>query len=354
MPSSLTPRERLALTLAHEQPDRPPLCICATPEISKLLEDHFEKRFGTRNVARVLEIDFRPVAPKRIEHETSPAAPDQPRGPSADGFYQDTHGHPLAWIQTLDDVNGFIPTRAPDGYDFSGIGEACRRFQSEGFVAVFGGAGLMDIVNGLGSRGRGYEQLICEIMTEDEVALALIDKSVEADYEYCRRGLEAGNGSIDVLYIGEDCGTQKGPLFPPARFREFFAPRMKRFVDLAHEHGAACMLHSCGSTRELMPIFIEDVGLDILDAVQPEPVGMEPEGLKRDFGDRLTFLGMISLQQTLTNGTAEECRQEAEHRIRVIGKDGGYIFGPPNSITMDTPLENVLAIYEVATGRDLH
>ena len=80
---------------------------------------------------------------------------------------------------------------------------------------------------------------------------------------------------------------------------------------------------------------------------------MEPEDLKRDFGDQLTFCGMISLQQTLTHGTEEECRQEAERRIRVIGKNGGYIFAPPNTITMDTPLENILTIYEVATGKEL-
>lgn len=351
MGSILTPRERFALTLAHEQPDRPPIYLSATPEIYRLLEDHFERRFGTRDVREVLEVDFREVWP--LWREAAGPPPWQSEDLHAAGFYQDTHGHPLAAIATMDDVAAFRPPNSPEGFDFSGVGDAARRLHEEGFVTIFGGPGLMDIVNGVGVRGRGYEQLLCEIMAEDEVAIALIDRSIEADYEYCRRGLEAGGGEIDILYIGEDCGTQKGPLFAPERFRSFFAPRMKRFADLAHGHGAACMLHSCGSTRDLMPIFIEEVGLDILDAVQPEPAGMEPEALKRDFGDRLTFLGMISLQQTLARGTPDECRREAEHRIRVIGRAGGYIFGPPNTITMDTPLENVLAIYEVATGKTL-
>ena len=353
MTSTMTPRERLKLTLSHQQPDRPPRRIVMTPEVRERLEDHFDERLGTRDVLAVLDVDFREVMPTPDRDRLRQHPAMRRCGPAADGFYQDTHTRPLAHIQTLDDVEAYLPIRTPDWYDFSGIGETCRRFQAEGFVAVFGNAGITDIVNGLGARGRGYEQLICEIMAEDAVAVALIDKHLDADYEYCRRALEAAGGGIDVLYIGEDCGTQNGPLFSPERFRDFFVPRMKPFADLAHQHGAACMLHSCGSTRQLMPMFIEEIGIDILDAVQPEPVGMDPEGLKRDFGDRITFSGMLSLQQTLAHGTEDDCRREAEHRIRVIGENGGYIFGPPNSITLDTPLGNVLAVYEVATGKDL-
>lgn len=331
----MIPRERFLLSLAHKQVDRPPLNISVTPEIGKLLQDHFQKRFGTGDITEVLEIDFRGVGPEYIGKPEQTRPPQRKHTPSTEGFYQDVHSQPLAYIKTLADVEAYSPPRTPDRFDFSNMRDGCSRFQSQGFVTVFGGAGILDIINGLGSRGRGYEQLIYEIMTRDKVAVALIDKCLKADYEYCRRGLEAGDGYIDILHIGEDCGTQNGPLFPPEEFREFFAPRMKAFVDLVHEHGAACMLHSCGSTRKLMPIFIEEIGLDILDAVQPEPAGMEPEGLKQDFGDRLTFCGLISLQQTLAYGTKEECRQEAEHRINVIGKDGGYIFAPANTITLE-------------------
>jgi uroporphyrinogen decarboxylase len=112
------------------------------------------------------------------------------------------------------------------------------------------------------------------------------------------------------------------------------------------------MMHSCGSVRELYPVFIE-MGLDVHDAAQPEPAGMEPEGLKRDFGAKMGWCGLISTQETLPHGSVEQCRAEAEHRIRVMGAGGGYIFSPAHCIQPDTPLENVLAIYEVATGRKL-
>jgi len=92
------------------------------------------------------------------------------------------------------------------------------------------------------------------------------------------------------------------------------------------------------------------VGLDVLDAMQPEPAGMDPEEIRAEFGDRLAFCGLISTQDTLPFGTEAECRAEARHRLEVLGAGGGYIFSPAHCIQSDTPLENVLAIYEEALG----
>lgn len=349
MQSSMTPQERLKKTLCHQQPDRPLIQIDVTPEIEKLLQYHCEQRFATRNFREIFEIDFCKVGPRLIK----------PRQESSSGIrvyaneygvYQDVVNMPLAWIKNMADVEQFIPYNVPDAYDFSTIFEQCR--SAAPHVRFVGAAGMFDIVNGLGARGIGLEELLCGIMSENPVTLAMIDKHLDYDYEYLRRCLEAGKGEIEVLFIGEDCANQRGPIFPPQFFKQFFAPRLRRFIDLAHRYGAACMLHSCGSVRLLLPVFI-DIGLDILDVCQPEPEGMDPEGLKLDFGKDITFCGMLSLQKTFPFGTVEECRIEAEHRINVIGKNGGYIFSSGNSLTKDVPIENIIAAYEVATGKIL-
>ncbi|NQU45355.1 hypothetical protein HQ520_18905 [bacterium] len=349
MKTPLNPQQRLKKTLAHLQPDRPPIQAWLTHEVQKRLQTHFNERFGTTNLDEVLEVDFRFIPPRRA----TGLDPDDLSGTQAmpEGIYQNITEKPLAWIQTQADVNLYKARFDPDSFDFSSIAEACR--QNDPFIRVFGNAGIFDLVNGLGARGRGMAEMICDIATEDPVAVALVERHTESDLEYCRRGLEAGQGQFEILYIGEDCGNQNGPVFSPGFFRRFFAPRLRRFVDLAHRHGAACMMHSCGAMRDLLPILIDDVGLDILDACQPEARGMDPQALKRDFGDRITFCGMLSLQQTLAHGTPEDCRREARHRIDIIGQNGGYIFGPANTITLDTPLENILAVYEEATGKEL-
>ena len=346
----MTSKERVLTAIAHQEPDRVPIQIYLTPEIQKKLRDHF----GVEDVRVPLGIDFRGVGAK------STAAPRPvPEGcdhvddwgvgykmvPFGTGTYPEAQYLPLAALTTLDEVEAYS-WPDPDKYDYSGIEAQCEA-QAE-YAVCLGGAGSPDILNGV-SRGRGMEQVIMDIATEDPVGVAIIDHRCDFYYELFRRSLEAANGKVDILCLGEDCGNQAGPMFPLDLFDRFFRPRLQRFYELAHEFGAKAMMHSCGNTRKLMPRFI-DMGLDILDAMQPEPPGMDAAEIKAEFGDQLTFCGLISTQQTLPFGTVEECRAEARHRLEVVGKGGGYFFSPAHCIQPDTPLENVLAIYEEALG----
>ena len=351
---SLTPKERVLTSAAHQQPDRAPIMIYTTPEIDEALR----KYFGGRDYNEVFEVDFRFVVPagEPKYKDTEPGSSAEVRDMwgigyslvknDAGGVYWEATDLALARLETMDDVTRH-PWPSPDDYDYSVIPAQIDAVKD--YAVCFGGGGMPDIINGVG-RGRGMDQVLMDIITEDEVGTTIIDKRVDLFYEYCKRGLEAGQGRIDILCLGEDLGSQKGPTMSPATFDSFFRPRIEKFYRLAHEYGAKAMMHSCGSTRLFQSRLI-DMGLDILDAVQPEPVGMEPEELKREFGDKLTYCGMISTQQTLPYGTVEQCRAEARHRLDVIGKGGGYIFAPAHCIQPDTPIENVLAIYEEATGK---
>ncbi len=350
--NELRPKERVRLAVKHIEPDRPPIQVYLTPEIQAKLSEYFKGR----SLQKVLGVDFRGVGPRGL----NPLKKPEP-GSDVDsydiwgigyknvgystGTYSEAMYLPFREMKTMDEVEAY-QWPSPDDFDYSVIPAQCELL--EDYAVCTGGAGTPDILNGV-SRGRGMEQVIVDIETEDEVGVAIIDKRVDFYYEYCRRIFEAADGKIDILCLGEDCGTQRGPLFSLATFNKFFRPRLQKFIDLAHEFGAFAMLHSCGSNRTLMPTFIE-MGLDIEDAMQPEPEGMDPEELKKKFGKKLTFCGMISTQQTLPFGTVEDCRQEAFHRIKVIGRGGGYIFAPAHCIQPDTPLENILAIYEVANG----
>lgn len=351
MSNTLTPKERVKMAAAHVQPDRPPIQIYLTPEVASALNEYFKGQ----PIEEVFEVDFRGLAPAGGPkyHGGSPAefydewgiGYSRVRNP-AGGEYLEATDLALARIETMDQVRAY-PWPSADDYDYSVIPQQIER--AGDFAVYLGGSGSPDIINGIG-RGRGMEQVLVDIATEDEVGIAIIDARVNFHYEKLRRGLEAGGGKIDILCLGEDLGSQKGPTMSPACFDSFFRPRLERFYKLAHNYGALAMMHSCGSTRMLQSRLI-DMGLDILDAVQPEPVGMNPNEVKAEFGDKLTFCGMISTQNTLPHGSIDECRAEARHRLDVIAQGGGYIFAPAHCIQPDTPLENVLAIYEEATGK---
>ena len=91
-----------------------------------------------------------------------------------------------------------------------------------------------------------------------------------------------------------------------------------------------------------------DIGMDVWETVQAHLPGNEPDVLKREYGDHITFFGGISTQTTLPFGTTDDVRREVRERIRVLGKNGGYICGPDHGIMPDVPLENVLAMVDEA------
>lgn len=347
-------KERVLTAIAHQEPDRVPIQTYLTPEILQKLLDHFGfTQF--EDLMKVFGIDLRSVnapyrGPKRPLPEGSVFVDEW-----GVGYMMFDHGHggsypepnhlALLEIKTMEDVEAY-PWPSPDDYDYSVVEAGCDAYAE--YAVCCGHAGAPDIVNGVG-RGRGMEQVLLDIMMEDPVGVAIIDKRCDHYYEVLKRTLEAGKGKIDILCLGEDTGNQAGPMFPPDVFDAFFRPRIQRYIDLARDFGIKSMMHSCGDTSKLQPRFIE-MGLDVLDAMQPEPPGMDAERIKREYGDKLALCGLISTQQTLPFGTVEDCRAEARHRIDVIGKGGGYIFSPAHCIQANNPVENVLAIYEEALG----
>ena len=107
------------------------------------------------------------------------------------------------------------------------------------------------------------------------------------------------------------------------------------------------MYHSCGSIVPVIEDLIE-MGLDILDPIQPKAEGMSAEELKGQFGGRISFHGGIDEQELLPRGTPADVRQDVERVISVFGADGGYIVCPAHAIQPDTSPENALAMYDAA------
>ena len=122
-------------------------------------------------------------------------------------------------------------------------------------------------------------------------------------------------------------------------------PHHARLVEVARQFGKPVMYHSDGAMRALIPDLIA-LGVDALNPIQADAAGMEPEGLKADFGDKLAFHGGIDIIQTLPHGSVEDVRHEVRERIRVLGAGGGYVLASSHHIQSDTPIENVLALYD--------
>lgn len=156
-----------------------------------------------------------------------------------------------------------------------------------------------------------------------------------------------GDRIVAVFITGTDFGTQSGPFISPKDYRNLFMPFHKMVNDWVHTHTPwKTLIHSCGSVVAFIPDFIS-AGFDILNPVQTSAAGMDPVGLKREYGEYLAFWGGgVDTQKTLPFGTPEQISAEVRERIHIFGLGGGFIFNPIHNVQARVPLENLLALYQ--------
>ena len=148
---------------------------------------------------------------------------------------------------------------------------------------------------------------------------------------------------MDGVRFGEDWGQQNGMLMGPSIWRKYLKPRLKIMYGAALKKGLNVFIHSCGDISEIFPDLI-DIGVQVVNPVQPEV--MDVEALKREYGKDIVLYGGMGCQNTIPKGTVEDVLDEARKRLDILGRDGGYIFGPAGAIPTDAKLENVIALMD--------
>lgn len=182
---------------------------------------------------------------------------------------------------------------------------------------------------------RGYENVLMDFYYREKEINYIMDGITEFNVEISKK--IANLEIVDGLYTGDDFGTQRAMIISPEMWRKFFKKRYKKIWEVYKDKSLPIFHHSCGNLLEIIPDLIE-IGLDVLSPIQPE--AMNPEILSKKFGKELSFLGGISTQNTLPFGTPQEVRSEVIDRIRVLGKNDGYIISPSHEVTSDCKDEN--------------
>lgn len=159
---------------------------------------------------------------------------------------------------------------------------------------------------------------------------------------------DAVGNKIQVIFMsGTDFGSQHGAMMSEKTYKDVFLPYQKTLNDWVHNHTSwKTFIHSCGSIRSLIPSIIE-AGFDILNPVQCSAVGMNPEEIKAEFGDKIVFWGGgVDTQNTLPFGNPDEVRLEVLNRMDVFRSSGGFVFNAVHNIQAGVPAENIMAMIE--------
>ncbi len=354
----MTPRERVLKTINHKETDRPPIFATLTPQVPKKLSDYFNIKY---------ELPLDSLLSTRISHPellttlgndcvgiaacsptNSPTTTDENGIITNEwgmhfknvGLYNEFYSYPLADVQTVEDLQKY---NFPDPFAkgrFYEAQDAVRKY-AKNYAIV---ADLETCIFETSWYLLGLEKFLLDMMMEAPYMSVLLDKVMDINIKTGKRLIELG---ADIIWAGDDFGTQQSMIMDPDVWRNQFKPRIKIMFEEFRKTNPNIKIawHSCGSILPIISDFIE-IGLDILNPIQPLAKGMDPEFLKNTYGKDLVFFGGIDVQNLLPNAKPDEIKKEVKRIAKILGKDGGYIIAPAHNIQDDTPVENILALFE--------
>jgi uroporphyrinogen decarboxylase len=353
-------RDRTIEAINHRQPDRPPVYVSLTPQVAKMLCEHlgfpYEEPADAMESSRIshmglltsMGVDIVAVAPTVPSDSPTIMLPDgRIRNEwgmifRSAGIYNEFSEYPLAHAKTERDIWDY-PFPVPDAQGRFDMAEQMMKAYS-GKCGVIGDVETMFFE--MSWYLTGMEKFLTDLLIEAEYQTFLMDRIMEYIIACGKKLILMG---VDILWCGDDFGSQNGMLIDPDTFRRVFKPRIKYMFEEFRKIRSDIKIawHSCGAIDPIIPDFI-DAGLDILNPIQPLAQGMDPVYLKKRYGKDLVFFGGIDVQHLLPYGSPQMIKDEVRRRIDILGKNGGYIVAPAHNIQPDTSVDNILAFFEAA------
>jgi uroporphyrinogen decarboxylase len=217
--------------------------------------------------------------------------------------------------------------------------EACRREREKGKFVHFSAAMGYDKTQGF----VGSERLLIAMAEEPDWAKDMFDASVQliidAAEEMMARGFE-----FDGAFLFDDMGYRNASLFSPRMYRELLKPAHTRVCDFFHSRGLKVILHSCGCVKGLVPDLIE-AGFDCLQPLEVK-AGMDLIELKKQYGDRLAFMGGIDVRK-MSHPDPSVIEEEIRTKISFAKQGGGYIYHSDHSVPDDVSFQQYCRVIEL-------
>ena len=343
--AEMTPRERFRAILKGEKPDRIPTDYQATAEVSKRLRTELGCK-DSEALYRKLHIDGRRgIGPRwKLAHHPDDDQADRwgvrrTEVNYGTGAYEEVTHHPLAEVETVEQVHAFRWPSADD-WDYSPVGEQLAKDDGYRIISAMSYEPFL-----VYCWMRGLERSYEDLAIAPDVAEAILGHLFDYHYEVNRRTWELGQGKVELTYVAEDLGSQVSPLMSLEMYRRYLRPNQKKMADLARSYGIHIMYHTDGAARIFLPDLINVVGIEMLNPVQWRCPGMEREGLVRDFGDKIIFHGSIDNQQTLPFGSVQDVVNEVKESIEIY-KPARWICAPCHNLQPVSPTANIVAMYE--------
>jgi uroporphyrinogen decarboxylase len=254
--------------------------------------------------------------------------------------YDDLYEFPLSSARSAEDLKKFS-WPGPSDWDFTNLNEAIEEVNpnNEYFLKYRLGS-IFETAWSL----CGLETFLENLLINPGLTDYLLSKITDIHLSNLETVLSIAGDKIDMVYTYDDLAHQYGMLMSRDLWLNSIARYQKKIFSLAREANKEVMYHCCGDVCKVIPDLI-DMGVTVLNPLQPLAISMDFQTIKDKFGQNMTFHGGIDIQRLLPEGTTEEVKENVRSVLKTLGKDGGYILSPAHHIQADTPVENVIAIY---------
>lgn len=345
-------KERVLKALSNDAPDRVPFYYWDVLEFGDKMMSYLG--FTTRDqLLEHLDVDFRWVEPKYIGPQLVKEGDKSKKDIWGVGYSRVKKGKYSYWQASKFPLKGLTdpavlddyPWPSNDLFDFTFLNQQLENYKDYAIMTApgYSSPGLFRIVQRL----LGREHFLDVMMSHPVFFRTLCDKVTEFYSAFINEFFEVGAGRIDFVRVADDFGSQTGLTIGEDQWDDYILPAIETFTKKPLEMGARFYMHSCGGVRKLLPNFIS-AGAEVLDPIQTRASGMEPEGLKKDFGKLITFCGGMDEELLLRKGTVQQVKDGVKELLDIMAPDGRFILGPSHKIKVETPVENVIAMYHAA------
>lgn len=267
------------------------------------------------------------------------------------GYFNHPVSNPLEKAKTIKEVEAYSwpdPHKLEylDGQHLREVETRAKYLHEETDYAVMVEPGILGYIFGMYSYLVGWNRALTDLKLNPEFMKAVIDKTTEIQLEMIDTLYGAIGDYVDIACVADDLGTQRSAIMSLRQWREFFRPDFARVINRIRKHtNATIFMHNDGAITQYLNDLVE-VGVGIINPIQPLASKMDPGYLKENFGNILSFHGGIDVQRLLPSGTVQEVEREVERTISILAP--GYILAPSHLIGPDIPPENIIAMYDTA------
>ena len=167
----------------------------------------------------------------------------------------------------------------------------------------------------------GMEAMMVYFLREPGFAQEVLHHIMDFQLGMARQYISLG---VRYAQLGDDLGTQLGPLLGPRIVGEFLVPEYRRLFSFYQEHGVIIGFHSCGNLDRMLDTFM-DLGVNILNPVQATANNLD--AVRARTQGRMALQGGVS-SAVVMDGPPERIELEVRRRLWQLGRAGGYICCP--------------------------